>query len=43
LLDEDLLKLDPVWAAAGSPSHVFQTTAQALAAIAQARIVDIKE
>lgn len=43
LLDEDLLKLDPVWAAAGSPSHVFQTTAQDLANIAQARIADIKE
>ena len=27
LLDEDLLVLDPVWAAAGSPRHVFRTTA----------------
>ena len=27
LLDEDLLLLDPVWAAAGSPRHVFRTTA----------------
>jgi len=26
LLDEDLLALDPVWAAAGSPRHVFRTT-----------------
>jgi prolyl-tRNA editing enzyme YbaK/EbsC (Cys-tRNA(Pro) deacylase) len=26
LLDEDLLALDPLWAAAGSPSHVFRTS-----------------
>jgi prolyl-tRNA editing enzyme YbaK/EbsC (Cys-tRNA(Pro) deacylase) len=30
LVDEDLLALDPIWAAAGSPSHVFRTTAAAL-------------
>jgi prolyl-tRNA editing enzyme YbaK/EbsC (Cys-tRNA(Pro) deacylase) len=27
LLDEDLQALDPIWAAAGSPTHVFRTTA----------------
>jgi prolyl-tRNA editing enzyme YbaK/EbsC (Cys-tRNA(Pro) deacylase) len=27
LVDEDLLALDPVWAAAGSPQHVFRTSA----------------
>jgi prolyl-tRNA editing enzyme YbaK/EbsC (Cys-tRNA(Pro) deacylase) len=27
LLDEDLRALDPIWAAAGSPMHVFRTTA----------------
>jgi prolyl-tRNA editing enzyme YbaK/EbsC (Cys-tRNA(Pro) deacylase) len=27
VLDEGLLALDPVWAAAGSPSHVFRTSA----------------
>ncbi len=27
LIDRDLLALDPVWAAAGSPSHVFRTSA----------------
>ena len=43
LLDEDLLSLDPVWAAAGSPSHVFKTTAKSLADMAQARIAEIKE
>src|SRR5271165_1791076 len=26
LLDEDLRALDPIWAAAGSPMHVFRTT-----------------
>lgn len=31
LLDEDLFALDPVWAAAGSPRHVFRTAAAALA------------
>jgi prolyl-tRNA editing enzyme YbaK/EbsC (Cys-tRNA(Pro) deacylase) len=30
LLDEGLLALDPVWAAAGSPSHVFRTSAAEL-------------
>ena len=30
LLDEDLLVLDPIWAAAGSPRHVFRTTAAEL-------------
>jgi prolyl-tRNA editing enzyme YbaK/EbsC (Cys-tRNA(Pro) deacylase) len=27
LLDEDLRALDPIWTAAGSPMHVFRTTA----------------
>jgi prolyl-tRNA editing enzyme YbaK/EbsC (Cys-tRNA(Pro) deacylase) len=26
LIDEDLRELDPIWAAAGSPMHVFRTT-----------------
>ena len=26
LIDEDLRSLDPIWAAAGSPMHVFRTT-----------------
>jgi prolyl-tRNA editing enzyme YbaK/EbsC (Cys-tRNA(Pro) deacylase) len=30
LLDEDLQALDPIWAAAGSPTHVFRTTAAQL-------------
>lgn len=30
LLDEGLLRLDPLWAAAGSPQHVFRTSAAEL-------------
>jgi prolyl-tRNA editing enzyme YbaK/EbsC (Cys-tRNA(Pro) deacylase) len=41
LLDRDLLALDPLWAAAGSPNHVFRTTAAALQALCDATIADI--
>lgn len=30
LIDRDLLALDPIWAAAGSPRHVFRTSAAEL-------------
>ena len=43
ILDADLQKLDPLWAAAGSPSHVFETTADALVNLTSARIADIRE
>ncbi len=33
VLDEDLLALDPIWAAAGSPNHVFSTTASLAGAV----------
>ena len=42
LLDADLLTLDAIWAAAGSPSHVFQTTPEALRQLTQAPVADIK-
>lgn len=42
LLDEDLLLLDPVWAAAGSPSHVFRTTALDLQRLTGAVAVNVK-
>lgn len=42
LLDQDLLALDPVWAAAGSPSHVFRTTAEALLRMTGATVADVK-
>jgi prolyl-tRNA editing enzyme YbaK/EbsC (Cys-tRNA(Pro) deacylase) len=41
LLDEDLMVLDPVWAAAGSPSHVFRTTAAELQRITGARVAPV--
>jgi hypothetical protein len=37
LLDEDLLAVDPIWAVAGSPHHVFQTSASELMGITGAR------
>ena len=42
LLDEDLLALDPVWAAAGSPSHVFKTTAEELRRISGATVAAVR-
>ena len=42
LLDEDLMALDPIWAAAGSPSHVFRTTPADLLRITGARIAAVR-
>jgi prolyl-tRNA editing enzyme YbaK/EbsC (Cys-tRNA(Pro) deacylase) len=42
LLDEDLMALDPIWAAAGSPSHVFRTTPAELLRITGARVAAIR-
>jgi prolyl-tRNA editing enzyme YbaK/EbsC (Cys-tRNA(Pro) deacylase) len=41
LLDEDLLALNPIWAAAGSPSHVFRTTPAELLRITGAKAAAI--
>lgn len=43
LLDADLMALDPVWAAAGSPQHVFRTSPTELLRITGARPADVKE
>lgn len=43
LLDADLMALDPVWAAAGSPQHVFRTTPAELHRITAALVADIRE
>lgn len=43
ILDQDLKGLTPLWAAAGSPSHVFETTAEALINLTGARVADIRE
>ena len=42
LFDRDLLAFDQVWAAAGSPSHVFAVAPDVLARITGAVIADIK-
>jgi prolyl-tRNA editing enzyme YbaK/EbsC (Cys-tRNA(Pro) deacylase) len=43
LFDRDLLALHPIWAAAGSPTHVFQTEAETLARITGAPVADVKQ
>lgn len=43
LLDADLMALDPVWAAAGSPMHVFRTSPAELLRITGAKVVEVKE
>lgn len=43
LLDAALLDLDPVWAAAGSPAHVFRTDVEELLRLTGARIADIAQ
>ena len=43
VLDETLLHLDPIWAAAGSPTHVFSTTAEWLGRLTGARFADVAE
>ncbi len=42
LLDQDLLALDPIWAAAGSPRHVFRTTASDLRRITGGTVADVR-
>jgi prolyl-tRNA editing enzyme YbaK/EbsC (Cys-tRNA(Pro) deacylase) len=42
LLDEDLLPLDPIWAAAGSPSHVFRTTTPELLRMTGAQVAAVR-
>jgi prolyl-tRNA editing enzyme YbaK/EbsC (Cys-tRNA(Pro) deacylase) len=42
-IDADLMALEPVWAAAGSPRHVFRTTAPELARMTGGKILNVKE
>ena len=42
-IDADLMKLDPVWAAAGSPRHVFRTGPADLARMTGGEITDVRE
>ncbi len=42
LVDEALLALDPVWAAAGSARHVFRTTAAELVRLSCGTVADVR-
>jgi prolyl-tRNA editing enzyme YbaK/EbsC (Cys-tRNA(Pro) deacylase) len=42
-IDADLMKLDEVWAAAGTPRHVLRTTPAELARMTGGEIADVKE
>ncbi len=42
LIDQDLLALDPLWAAAGAPDLVFRSSAEALVRISAGRIADVR-
>lgn len=42
LLDADLMALDPVWAAAGSPKHVFRTTPEELLRMTGAKVAAVR-
>ncbi len=42
LLDRDLLSLDPIYAAAGSPNHVFRTSAQELIRMTGAPVAEVR-
>ncbi len=42
VIDEDLLALDPVWAAAGSPQHVFRTSAAEIVRMTGAVVAGVR-
>jgi prolyl-tRNA editing enzyme YbaK/EbsC (Cys-tRNA(Pro) deacylase) len=42
-IDRDLMRLDPVFAAAGTPRHVFKTSGANLARITGGTVTDVKE
>ncbi|MDR3449608.1 MAG: YbaK/EbsC family protein [Alphaproteobacteria bacterium] len=43
LVDEDLLALDPIWAAAGSPAHVFRTRFVDIVRLSGGRVAAVKQ
>lgn len=43
VIDRDLLPLDPLWAAAGSPMHTFRTSAQRLIALTGGHVGDVRQ
>lgn len=42
LIDSDLLQLDPIWAAAGTPRHVFRTSAGELCRMTGGEVADVR-
>lgn len=42
LIDQDLMALDPIWAAAGSPVHAFRTSPSELVRITGGVVADVK-
>lgn len=42
-IDRDLTVLDPIWAAAGTPQHVFRTTPTELVRMTRGEVADVKE
>lgn len=42
-IDQDLMALDPIWGAAGSPRHVFRTSAEALVRMTGGTVADVRE
>ena len=42
-IDADLMALDPIWAAAGTPRHVFRTSAAELLRMTGGENIDVKE
>ncbi len=42
-IDADLTKHDPIWAAAGSPRHVFRTSATELVRMTNGVVADVSE
>jgi prolyl-tRNA editing enzyme YbaK/EbsC (Cys-tRNA(Pro) deacylase) len=43
LIDRDLMALERVWAAAGTPMHVFETTPEALLRLSGGRVAEVRE
>lgn len=41
LIDEALAQFDRIWAAAGSPRHVFETTAEAMVRLTGGRVAAV--
>jgi prolyl-tRNA editing enzyme YbaK/EbsC (Cys-tRNA(Pro) deacylase) len=42
-IDADLMTLEPIWAAAGSPRHVFRSTPSELLRLTGGTVADVKE